>query len=295
MKFAQHETFYFREGWLTKGLRVLEENGRDVFLRKDAMELLGIGSNMVKSLRYWMQATGLTKEPSKGRKFQENTDFGDVVYKYDRYFEDRATLWLLHYNLAKNYEFSSTWYWFFNVFNYKEFDEGIFLGQLSSWVSENGLTIADSSLKKDFDCLINSYLITKDWLNANPEDNITCPLRELGLIEYADEKQRIYRITRREVSDIPLEVILYCLLDFADSDKTVDKKHISIDELLSKETSIGRIFSLGLNELIYFLENLQEKGLIYITKTAGLNNVTINYDEKPINFLEQYYKNRQGS
>ncbi len=211
MKFAQHQTFYFREGWLTKGLRVLEENGRDVFLRKDAMQLLGIGSNMVKSLRYWMQATGLTEEPSKGRKFQKNTSFGDVVYKYDRYFEARATLWLVHYHLAKNYKLASTWYWFFNVFNYKEFDESIFLDQLSSWVSENGLTIADSSLKKDFDCLINSYLLTKDELNVNPEDNIGCPLRELGLIEYADEKQRIYRLTRRETSDIPLEVIFYCI------------------------------------------------------------------------------------
>ena len=34
------------------------------------MDVLGIGANMVKSLRYWLQAVGLTKEPKTGRKDQ---------------------------------------------------------------------------------------------------------------------------------------------------------------------------------------------------------------------------------
>ena len=60
MRFARHETFHLREGWLTKGLRkVIAEGLPDIFLRKDAIEHLGIGSNMVRSLRFWMQATGV--------------------------------------------------------------------------------------------------------------------------------------------------------------------------------------------------------------------------------------------
>ena len=34
------------------------------------MDTLGIGSNMVKSMRFWMQAVGITEEPSRGRRSQ---------------------------------------------------------------------------------------------------------------------------------------------------------------------------------------------------------------------------------
>ena len=35
----------------------------------------------------------------------------------DPYLEDIGTLWLLHYNLAKNMEDATSWYFFFNEFN----------------------------------------------------------------------------------------------------------------------------------------------------------------------------------
>ena len=54
-----HEKFALREGWINKALRLLPNN-EDAFKRKDATDLFGIGSNMVKSLRYWMRAFGLT-------------------------------------------------------------------------------------------------------------------------------------------------------------------------------------------------------------------------------------------
>ena len=43
--------------------------------------------NMVKALRYWLQAVGLTEEPPAGRKVQNFTNFGTVVYENDPYFE----------------------------------------------------------------------------------------------------------------------------------------------------------------------------------------------------------------
>lgn len=58
MKFRAHDTFAIRKGWLNKGLRNIE-NAPDVFISKEKnpMDVLGIGANMVKSLRYWLQAT----------------------------------------------------------------------------------------------------------------------------------------------------------------------------------------------------------------------------------------------
>ena len=57
MKFRAHETFFIRKGWLSKGMKYMDAR-EDVFISKDEnpMDVLGIGANMVKSLRYWLLA-----------------------------------------------------------------------------------------------------------------------------------------------------------------------------------------------------------------------------------------------
>ena len=77
MKFRGHETFFIRKGWLSKGMRYVSRKP-NVFTDKNdnPIDVLGIGSNMVKSLRYWLQAVGLTQENSGGRRDQHLTDFG---------------------------------------------------------------------------------------------------------------------------------------------------------------------------------------------------------------------------
>ena len=56
MKFRAHETFFIRKGWLSKGMERVVAKG-DLFVdnAENPMDVLGIGSNMVKSLRYWLQ------------------------------------------------------------------------------------------------------------------------------------------------------------------------------------------------------------------------------------------------
>ena len=83
MKFRAHDTFFIRKGWLSKGMKAVHSKP-DVFVAKDEnpMDVLGIGSNMVKSLRYWLVATNLTKKP-----FKINTAFRssrDLEIKYSR-------------------------------------------------------------------------------------------------------------------------------------------------------------------------------------------------------------------
>ena len=51
IKLQGHEKFALREGWISKALMILPNNP-DAFTLKNASDLFGIGSNMVKSLRY---------------------------------------------------------------------------------------------------------------------------------------------------------------------------------------------------------------------------------------------------
>ena len=61
MKFRAHETFFIRKGWITKGLKNVDIKA-DVFTDKKVSptDTLGIGTNMCKSLRYWLQVLDLT-------------------------------------------------------------------------------------------------------------------------------------------------------------------------------------------------------------------------------------------
>ena len=91
MKFRAHDTFFIRKGWLSKGMKYVNIK-EDIFISKteNPMDVLGIGANMVKALRYWLQAVGLTKEPVTGRKIQHLTDFDKKVFDNDRFIEEET-------------------------------------------------------------------------------------------------------------------------------------------------------------------------------------------------------------
>lgn len=98
MKFRAHDTFFIRKGWLSKGMRCVFNNPV-VFISRDEnpMDVLGLGANMVKALRYWLQAVGLTEEPPRGRRMQQFTRLGEIIYQHDTYIEELGTLCLLQY------------------------------------------------------------------------------------------------------------------------------------------------------------------------------------------------------
>lgn len=159
MKFRAHDTFFIRKGWLSKGMKHIKANP-DMFISKDnnPMDLLGMGSNMVKALRYWLQVTGITKELNSRKRIQKFTELGEKIFKADRYIEELGTLILLHYNLVSNKNEATAWYYFFNIFNQSEFNRDEFVEELNKYIAiEGDLPVALRSLNDDFSCIINTY------------------------------------------------------------------------------------------------------------------------------------------
>ena len=117
MKIRAHETFCIRKGWLHKGIKNIQANHR-LFTSKDInpCDVLGIGTNMVKSLRYWMNTVGIMEEVAEGnQRMQRPSKLGEIIDRYDRYYEEDGTNWLIHYMLAKNEDQATAWFWFFNI------------------------------------------------------------------------------------------------------------------------------------------------------------------------------------
>ena len=136
MKFKGHQSFHIRRGWLHKGLKAVK-NKNDLFSDKDIVltDIFGIGSNMVNSLKYWLEALCLIERNRIGSK----TIFipsvvGEVILDKDPYLEEIETWQLLHYNLAKNEDTATSWYWFFNEYKGNKFNKENLFNGLNSYV-----------------------------------------------------------------------------------------------------------------------------------------------------------------
>ena len=177
-----HEKFILREGWINKGLMILPNNS-DAFTRKNATDLFGIGNNMVKSLRYWMRAFGLTNDSGT-----HLTEMGKVIAKYDPYLEDPFTLWIMHSHIAKNIEGATTWYMYFNRCNADDLDkseiESILLREVKKYAI--GINFSKNSLCNDVDVLLNMYSQNKE--KSDPEDKNISPFSQLELIKKNGER-----------------------------------------------------------------------------------------------------------
>src|SRR4051794_26660078 len=111
--FSGHETFPFRYGWLKKGVDAAR-NDRACFTSERAMVDLGVGKNMVQSIKYWGIATGLlaATKNSKNRFEYTPTLVAEELLSdegFDPFLEDPITLWFLHWQLASNVAVATTW------------------------------------------------------------------------------------------------------------------------------------------------------------------------------------------
>ena len=293
MKFRAHDTFFIRKGWLRKGMKYVQQNPC-VFVDKEEnpMDVLGIGANMVKALRYWLQAVGLTTEMSGRKREQHFTELGKCIYEYDKYLEELGTLCLLQYKLAANLHEATSWYCFFNCFEMNEFTKEDFIVWLQKFIDEREPEAmpATRSMDDDFMCIVNTYL---PRYKSNPnrvsaENNIDCPLGELGLVNIASKKKKTYRKSVPAVGQINPWVMLAIIIDCADG-----KQEISLNDLLNKECSIGKIFNLDAISLLDILHEIERLDEIKVIRTAGLVVVCIKQKRRFLECVERYYSELQ--
>ena len=209
-RFAGHETFSLRYGWLKKAVDATAADPL-VFTRDDALVTLGVGKNMVRSIRHWGLATGILEEDpeqqnNRGRHIRPSA-LGDMLFEargLDPYLEEPGTLWLVHWRLASRPEGPTTWYWVFNHFAEGEFTKARLITALQD-LSEQGdwTRVAENSLKRDVDCFIRTYVPSRATKTQVLEDTLDCPLAELGLIQEI-EGGRIYAFARGEHPSLPL-------------------------------------------------------------------------------------------
>lgn len=288
--FARHETFHPRFGWLKKGLDAAIDDPK-VFLEDDATIRLGVGKNMVKSIRYWCNAFKLLENDCPTILGKQLLGDGG----WDPFCEDTATLWLLHWNLFKPSCQAAAWYFTFNLYRANEFSQNDLYLALCDYRDSLGSPVAESSLYKDINCILRMYVkqsqkSQKFQLN---EDNLSCPFAELGLIHVTDNRHYMFRFGKKR--SLPDEIVVACCLEYIYCSRH-EQKTISISRLLYDPGSPGMIFKLTESAICNAIEEMSKTVTsISLSDTAGL--IQFAFTSDPIHLsqdiLLRYYQSRK--
>lgn len=260
VKMKRHESFSIREGWLTKGIQAIKNNPK-IFVSPDSTDILGIGTNMVKSLKYWMEATCLAKNNTREMTL---TELGNSIDKYDPYLEDKFSWWLIHINMLLNLNDSYLYNLFFNKCTMKNFSKRDIYEQLSKCLDNEKLEYNEKILQDEVSMIIKTYTI--DEKVDNPENNFICPLSELNLIKKNGKDS--YERIKPDYRNLSYLIVYYLILIMSD-----EQDYISIDDLIRRDDSLGKLLNLDKNLINEYLDEMKKNDLIIINRTAGLNMI----------------------
>ena len=255
--FGRHETFHLRFGWIAKGLNALKQNPA-IFSREDATVDLGVGKNMVSSMRYWLQAAQLVRPLPEGRGYAE-TKLAQVAFgeEGDPFFEDDATIWLIHWLLASNPTGATTIYWFFNHFHKPAFSSDEVSAELSNYVRREAVKrTSPTTLVRDVTMLLRMYTRTASSSRIALEDTLDSPLSLLDLLHRVDAHH--LSCTPQSRYDLPLPVFAFAI---SEAFGQLNSPHVAIQDLMYSGTNHcapGAVFRMTEEGLTHKIEELCE-------------------------------------
>jgi hypothetical protein len=297
LSFTGHQTFSFRYAWLAKGVHGVKED-RELFFQDDALVTLGVGKNMVDSIRFWCEALSLIEVDGRNRSV-EILPLGELLFGarrnskgVDPYLEDPATLWILHWQLASRPDLASTWYLAFTRWSRTEFTRD----ELVRWVWQTASQGAsarssEASIKRDVEVFLRTYIPAAVDRRRPVEDSFDCPLSELGLM--SEIERNFYQFNLGPKPSLPIDVLTFAILEFWRR-SAPQQRTLNIERLLFDPGSPGAAFKLSDKALIPLLEKIPEEDGLRYDETAGLR-VLIRTDQAdldpvaPFTILKRYY------
>lgn len=296
-KFSGHQTFVFRYGWLEKGIRGVDRCPT-LFSEDDALVRLGVGKNMVSSIKHWCQVTQLVEidcdlRANTGRHFRV-TDIGRRLLlddPWDPFLEDDASLWLIHWLLVSNPHIGTAWKLLFSCFHRPDFTRRELVEFIASFGDKHSLKLRESVLTRDTDCLIRCYVPgTNGKKRTNPEESFDCPLLQLNLIQPSPDGE-LYRFSIGPKPTLPTAVFAFALTEyFAHAAGAANT--LNVQKCLYGEGSPGQAFKLDENSLIEYMEELEDRTgrAMMLDETAGLKQIYRRRSIDKMQILDDYYR-----
>ncbi|WP_176461659.1 DUF4007 family protein [Anaeromicrobium sediminis] len=287
MNFGLHQTFCMRQDWIYQGLRNFKKNNK-LFLENNTtiMDETGLGPNSVKSIKFWMESTGLMKEEKhRGVSYHKLTDFGDLIWSHDRLLDEYGTLWFMHYKLTENREFATTWYWFFNKYKKTIFSKDIFIKDLirDLKLNESKYTLPLRTLEAEYYCLVKTYVSENNRIS----DNFYCSLSKLNLLSFIQgSRGRLKKESLKKEILHPLVFLAILIEKYIDGSEC---KYIRRIDLSNLSYNVKNIFNMDNQTINYYLEYLKESNYINIRQKESRKLIELSHNIDSMDILKKYY------
>jgi hypothetical protein len=298
--FGGHEKFVFRHGWLKKGIDAVRDNPR-VFTDDEALIKLGVGKNMVRSIRHWCLATGLVEESGGAGSARPlvPTSLAESLlceHGWDPYLEDVGSLWLLHWQLATNLTRGYVWHLVFSVYLETEFTIASLRKYVTSQFEQRGINTTSGTIEREIEACMRTYVPAKSKLGAISEETLDCPLAELDIIRFLVD-DGVYRFNVGPKPSLPSGIFAYALMKFLPR-VVANRRTAAIDECVYQPGSPGQIFKLDENTVIEYLDSVERltNGGIRLQETAGLTQLYLHeslgndFDAQALSLLRGHYE-----
>jgi len=296
-KFSGHQTFVFRYGWLEKGVRGVSEHS-DLFSRDDALVHLGVGKNMVASIRHWCKVAQLVEldpdiKGNNGRYLQVSLIGKRLLLDggWDPFLEDNASLWLIHWLLVTNPSIGTSWQLLFSRFHRPDFTKQELMDYIVSFAEKESLKVSNTIISRDVDCLLRTYVSCSNGRKqAVVEETFDCPLLHLNLIQSSPDGE-LYKFAIGPKPSLPVSIFAFALHEYFGRVRE-GRNTMSIQECLYGEGSPGQVFKLDENSLIEYVEELEDSMAedIVLDETVGLKQIYRRRLFDPMEVLDSYYR-----
>jgi len=290
LRFSGHESFICKQFWLKKGYDFLNQHNQ--FCDNDSVIKLGVGKNMVSSIRFWMKAFGLTDQDDNLQEIAHFI-FNDLT-GCDPFLEDLGTIWLLQYQLIKT-NYASIYHLYFNNFNTQRYDftKDQLQGFLKRKIEDIDPNIYNqNTIKNDIAVFIRNYLkLKKHESKLEIEENFSGLLLDLNIFnsikvkDFNGNLEDHYILNNYQNGSLPFQIILYSILDNPNYGKS-----ISLKQLQTSINCPSFVFSISnetLNEIIEEMTRY-DKQILY-TQNAGISELQIKKELDKWNVLKDYY------
>jgi hypothetical protein len=274
--FSGHETFSCKLHWLKRGYEfvVNEYNFND----EEAVVRLGVGKNMVASIKYYMKSFGL---------LNQDGDLEDIARKlfdsengFDPFLEDIGSLYLLHF-LIVNTNHATAYKTTF--IDYHSQRNTIEKNKLQNFIKHICFDNAgyqniynENTVKKDINVLIHNYY---NKSISNIEDSNTI-FAQLNLIRETEDGTFIFNYENK--TNVPPKIFLYALLH-----SFQDNNSISFEMM----RDLALTFCLTNNDLLNIIKQLciDYSGILVFSDVAGIKELQIKGELSKDEVLKNYY------
>ena len=212
--FSGHESFACRYGWLPKFYEATSEDPSVFESPEKAILRLGIGRNMVKSIRFWAESLRLA---DRQRGHLQLTDFAhrvlDVDAGFDPYVERQTTLWRLHWMLTVHGRLGA-WAVAFLETHDREVSRESFISSVSARAAHVRGNLTSRTATNHVDVFLRTYADPRRFSGA-VEDALGSPFQELGLVESGSRAgQSIIRFSRGPKATLDPSAFAFALRDY---------------------------------------------------------------------------------